>query len=189
MHYTNDRITHILTQACDMLIKHDSYLLEIQVNERSLTHRLAVYLESLFPEWHVDCEYNRNWKNIPKIIYTDDTVRVDDDKWKTAYPDIIIHKRGANNENLVVIEAKKDSKEDDDSVNYDRKKLEAYKKDYSYNYAFFIDFITWTKLWYKLSIMNENWELEIKHTFNFILKHEPLYSSPLSLPHHGSLIP
>ena len=41
-------------------LKNDGYLLENDVNERSITHKFAVYLENEFSEWDVDCEYNRN---------------------------------------------------------------------------------------------------------------------------------
>ena len=34
-------------------------LLEKDLGERALTHRLAVALERQFPEWNVDCDYNR----------------------------------------------------------------------------------------------------------------------------------
>ena len=47
MQYTDSNIIPMIIQACEMFIKNDSYLLTKEVNERSLTHRLAVYLESL----------------------------------------------------------------------------------------------------------------------------------------------
>ena len=37
----------------------DSDLLHSDVNERTITHRLAVHLERHFDGWDVDCEYNR----------------------------------------------------------------------------------------------------------------------------------
>lgn len=38
----------------------DRYLLENNLNERAITHKLAEYYQLLFREWNVDCEYNRN---------------------------------------------------------------------------------------------------------------------------------
>ena len=35
------------------------FLLEKDLGERALTHRLAVYVERQFTEWNVDCDYNR----------------------------------------------------------------------------------------------------------------------------------
>lgn len=46
--------------ALDRLIDKDRLLFEIDVNERSITHRLALYLQGAFPGWHVDCGYNRD---------------------------------------------------------------------------------------------------------------------------------
>jgi len=72
-------------------IKKDQYLLEVDANERSITHRLAIYLEALFPEYDVDCEYNRNGID-PKIL-NDFKKKIDSDDTcgTTVYPDIIIH--------------------------------------------------------------------------------------------------
>lgn len=44
----------------DMLLSRDGYLLEKNIYERAITHKLAEHLQELFPEWNVDCEYNRN---------------------------------------------------------------------------------------------------------------------------------
>ena len=41
------------------LYRHDRELLDVDANERSITHKLAEHLQREFPEWHVDCEYNR----------------------------------------------------------------------------------------------------------------------------------
>ena len=37
----------------------ETHLLERDLGERALTHRLAVSLEGHFPEWNIDCDYNR----------------------------------------------------------------------------------------------------------------------------------
>ncbi len=37
----------------------ETYLLEKDLGERTLTHRLAVHLERQFPGWEVDCDYDR----------------------------------------------------------------------------------------------------------------------------------
>lgn len=157
----------LLNTACDLLVKNDLYLFEVWINERSLTHRLAVYLEELFPDYHVDCEYNRNinenWeficKKLPptileKIVTTRNTDGV------SVFPDIIIHTRWTDN-NYVVIEAKKDTdSRKEEWRNEDILKLRAYKNEFWYKYGYFLEFITWKKPWYKLSLMNEEWELE-----------------------------
>ena len=61
--------------------------------------------------------------------------------------------------NLIVIEAKKSI--NNDWRKKDECKLEVYKTDshYLYQFAFFIDFIVWINHGYKISIMNDSWEL------------------------------
>src|SRR5271165_7265202 len=45
--------------AVRQLFEPDAYLLQVDANERSITHRLALYLTPHFPDWDIDCEYNR----------------------------------------------------------------------------------------------------------------------------------
>jgi len=74
----------------------------------------------------VDCEYNR---------YGDETKRLLDSK--IVFPDIIIHHRGKN-ENLVVIEVKKQFDGSSISTEEDEDKLKKFSEDphYKYRYAF-----------------------------------------------------
>ena len=53
--------------AIDKFKQRDSVLLEIDVNERTMTHKLAEYLQQEFQEWDVDCEYNRKIKDLKKL--------------------------------------------------------------------------------------------------------------------------
>ncbi len=47
------------------LIKNDVYLLENNISERSITHKLAEYYQDIYPLWNVDCEFNKNLE-LPK---------------------------------------------------------------------------------------------------------------------------
>ena len=117
-------------------------LLEIDANERTMTHKLAEYLQQEFQEWDVDCEYNRKMKGLKKLPRPPNNFSgLDfwhDTDAKTIFPDIIVHKR-MSDENLLVIEAKKSSsviKED-----WDQAKLRAFKEQpYNYRTAFFVRF-------------------------------------------------
>lgn len=131
--------------ALGRLIKEDIYLLEVDINERSLTHRLAIYLEKLFPDYHVDCEYNRDGsdKKMLHILKTKikknnepNHIEPNDIDSSTVFPDITIHRRGTN-DNFVVIEAKKSTSNGD---GIDKKKLQLYKKELNYRHAFFVRF-------------------------------------------------
>ncbi len=83
----------------------ETHLLEKDLGERTLTHRLAVHVEKQFPGWEVDCDYNRLGERtlrLPKgsIVSTDDEIG------KSIYPDIVVHQREIPN-NLVAIEVRK----------------------------------------------------------------------------------
>jgi hypothetical protein len=92
------------------LIKDDSFLFDAAVNERSITHCLAIYLADQFPEYDIDCEYNRMLKDgqqVRKSAVRIKEVLTDDLDAQTVYPDIIVHWREDDTHNLLVIEAKK----------------------------------------------------------------------------------
>ncbi|MHA1381950.1 MAG: hypothetical protein ACTSRG_26565 [Candidatus Helarchaeota archaeon] len=117
--------------------KKDKVLLKIEVNERTITHKLAEYIQKEFPDWNVDCEYNRfkdqegifiRNKDLPKkILIPDDLnyekVSIYDDEATTVFPDIIIHHR-REQDNLLVIEVKKSSNLY--KADFDRRKLIGY---------------------------------------------------------------
>lgn len=104
------------------------------VSEWAVAHRLAIYLEKHFPGYSVDCEYNRmpgepeatydTTQHVPKRLHGNKQVR----------PDIIIHERGNNDRNLVVIELKKASNKH--GIDDDAEKLRAFKDDASLRYAY-----------------------------------------------------
>lgn len=129
------QVTLAINTALDELLNRDSYLLKNNVNERSVSHRLAMYLQSQFPDWHVDCEYNRNHDDV-KRLELDVRVTTDLDlDAVTVFPDIIVHRR-ATDENLLVIEIKKSTSRE--SSDYDLKKLNAFKKELGYQFAIFV---------------------------------------------------
>jgi hypothetical protein len=99
----------------------ETYLLEKDLGERTLTHRLAVYLEGRFAGWEVDCDYNRLGERrlrLPKGAI----VSTDDDNGKSVYPDIVVHRRTVP-ENLLAIEVRKATSHQ--PPEHDRHKLRA----------------------------------------------------------------
>ncbi|NNM84887.1 MAG: hypothetical protein HKL96_03900 [Phycisphaerales bacterium] len=110
-----------MNRAVQRLLDQDAFLLRVEVNERSITHRLGMYLADEFPCFDVDCEYNRvgndsipkrlpDW--LPKSERQNTNIETQelycDIEGRTAFPDIIIHKRGERKTmNLLVIEVKK----------------------------------------------------------------------------------
>ena len=118
-----------------MLYKNDGFLLENMVHERSISHKLAEYLQDYFPDWNVDCEYNKKEKETKEL----DGIRECSEQKTTnrIYPDIIIHQRNVNH-NLLVIEIKHGKID-----TCDRKKLElltSSNSDFKYKLGLFIGF-------------------------------------------------
>ena len=124
-----------IERAYQMLIEKDGYLLKVDANERSITHRLAIHLESVFSEYDVDCEYNRDGIDPKRLHRIKENIDSDDTNGTTVYPDIIIHHRGEKC-NFIVIEAKKISNRDKS----DKEKLAIYKKELFYDHAYFVKF-------------------------------------------------
>ena len=114
-------------------------LLEVEANERSLTHKLAECLQLEFSGWNVDCEYNRKGFEIKKLNLNPVPILSDDDMGTTVYPDIIVHHRLIQEDNLLVIEAKKVEGDRDKGEN-DRKKLKAFLSELGYKFAIFVKF-------------------------------------------------
>lgn len=157
-----------LTDALKKVLNNDSYLLANDINEPTISHRLAVYLEPLFPDFNVDCEYNGNIDSAcgRKYIYilkdkaeelgilkTNDQESELFCRW--VYPDIIIHKRGLNGSenNLLIIEIKKSSNPNDGA--WDKEKLlrftsAEYDNYFSYQYGIFVKFIVGSKPSYSI---------------------------------------
>ncbi|MDA8277532.1 MAG: BsuBI/PstI family type II restriction endonuclease [Actinomycetota bacterium] len=130
MSMPKEEVQRRLYAAYNTLLKKDRALLKLDANERSLTHKLAEHLQVEFPDWDVDCEYNRS-EDAPKRLSVQ-TISTDDTDAHTVFPDIIVHHRNTKN-NLVVIEAKKSST----SVgNADEEKLKAYIAEHHYQFAF-----------------------------------------------------
>jgi len=131
----------ILT-AVNHLLKHDNYLFTCDLNERSITHKFAEHLQREFPDWNVDCEYNRDHHDPKRLdLPPRHDISSDDLHAKTVFPDIIIHKRGTD-QNFVVIEVKKSSNPENDD--WDLAKLAAFKNQLRYEIAMFFRFRTGT---------------------------------------------
>lgn len=88
----------VVHESIRRLLRNDIELLREGL-EWALSHRLAVYLESFFNGWHIDCEYTKMGHNF-------ETKHDSEGKYKR--PDIVIHKRGliSKEDNLLVIEIK-----------------------------------------------------------------------------------
>ena len=138
----NDRtsIKRLIEKALDKLYKEDYNSLiclnhEKHVGERACVFRFGIYFsqilkrEKQFKGYNLDCEYNRNYDD-PKRRNNGDLM----------IPDIILQKRGNNDNNIVVIEFKgwwSDVKSQKDDIYKLKELVDPYGK-YKYQYGYSI---------------------------------------------------
>lgn len=109
-----DELKALWQYALSMLYKKDRRLLLYNVHERTIACRLALYLQLKYDPCFmkracIDVEYNREGKEI-KRPYIDS-----ESGW--IAPDIILHERGNQENNIFYCEVKKKSKNDNnDSI-------------------------------------------------------------------------
>ena len=128
-----------LTEALCRLLKKDRYLLEHDLSERCIVARLAMYLREHFLEYDVDVEYNRQGDAVAakrlRGLQENCRKRLNRKEHKIAVPDVIVHHRGCNSHNLLVIEMKKKSS-NRDGTECDRQRIEAFCKQEHLGYRF-----------------------------------------------------
>lgn len=122
----------------------DCFLLKNNVHEQALTHRIAHYLENKLKSFlkknklSIDCEYNRHI-NDPKTFFSEiinpilnkiSNTSLNEDDLHNIYelfrPDIILHQRGDDAKNILIIECKKAQTINNNDVKFDFKKLKAF---------------------------------------------------------------
>ena len=120
-----------VTEAVSLLNARDRYLLENDLSERCIASRLAMYLQSLFTDHMVDVEYNRAG-DIPKRLNLPDECANfrDTDGRSLVVPDIIVHTRGPEGPNLLVLELKKSTNREGSEC--DRKRVPAFVSQLGY---------------------------------------------------------
>ncbi|MEJ0084993.1 MAG: hypothetical protein WDO72_04895 [Pseudomonadota bacterium] len=114
--------------ALSTLFDRDRKLLELDAAERTIAAQIANYLRPHFERSDIDVDYNR-MGDAPKTVAYDELPEL-------VYPDIIVHMRGDNTANLLVIELKKDSNRE--PKDRDIRKLRAYRRDLEYRHALFL---------------------------------------------------
>lgn len=147
----NEKIVELIgifEKAKEKFLKEEKEIIEINVNERTLSARLMFHLQTLllneiyqenYKEYSVDCEYNRR-KEIVKILPKE--YRELEKKDKQIYPDIIFHQRNSE-KNLMIIEMKKTYSSDEGGKNENRDRLKfltSLRKENKYKYLLGIYF-------------------------------------------------
>ena len=141
----------IINKATRQLLVNESELFIIGrgVHEQAISHRLAVLFEKEFSGYNVDCEYNKHLSDTKK--FESDLEKTDckcsdcrerknssDSNQKRFRPDIIIHRRGNGDHNLICIEIKKSEDCDYDIAKLKHLTSEEYR--YQYSLGVFINF-------------------------------------------------
>lgn len=120
----------LIKKSLDDLYQNDQDLLKRKVAERDLTGLFAHYFrnsmkDTAIAEYNVDCEYNRDGYGMKNIDGT------------LVYPDFILHKRGTNESNLLIIEFKtwwnSDNREDIEKLKAMMSDLYRYQYQYGYS--------------------------------------------------------
>jgi Holliday junction resolvase len=97
-------LVDIVIKAVSQLIERDNKIIERKLKEECINHRLALYIQGNLPiclSWvMVDVEYDKNYDK-PKEIEGSNG-----EKYKIR-PDILVHKREDNYNNMIAIECKK----------------------------------------------------------------------------------
>lgn len=96
-------LLNFVDTALERVYKYHEYLINNQVHERSIVFWFGVYLHELlqhegkeYAEFNLDFEYNKNHINPKRTVNFPDG----------TYPDILLHKRGSNEHNLLIVEFK-----------------------------------------------------------------------------------
>ena len=137
----------LIERALKELIRRDVSLIHRKVKEECINHRLACYLERFLSKYwggySVDLEYNKNY-NDPKKIIIDENKNI-----KAIRPDIIIHERETNDNNLIAFEIKKNYTD-----KHDLKKIkELLRNPYNYKYGCLISYLP-TRKYIKVKLLS-----------------------------------
>jgi hypothetical protein len=153
----------IFEAAFDKFKADEKDILENDLNERTITHKLAEHLKNSFwakgYEYDVDCEYNRMRKETMDANSDYVTKRLNlrelpGDHYNSTqvFPDIIIHIRNDNEANYLIVEFKKTNYADqarieDENGNvietyrqFDKRKIRAYITRLHYQYGIYVEF-------------------------------------------------
>lgn len=129
-----NKIIFLVTKSLQTLYEKDCEIISNHTNERAIVFRFGIYFNNEveknklnylnYLNYKVDIEYNRNIEE-PKRLKSE----------KIVIPDLILHKRGSNDNNLLVIEFKTfwNSNQEEDT-----KKIENFcnsKGEYKYRYG------------------------------------------------------
>jgi hypothetical protein len=141
-----EKIENYINHAIDILFEQDAEILleNYKLNERAITHRLAMYIEPFFSSqgYKVDVEYNRmrldydNSNDVGDLMGKRLNWENSGEGSRYVYPDIIVHKRDLL-ENLIVVEVKMSWNNRKKELDY--QKINEYIEQLDYEYGIYIE--------------------------------------------------
>jgi len=118
-------------------LRADGALLVRNVAEPDVAHKFAAFLTTEFPGRHVDVNYNRHGLDIKRL-----RLPAPCGNWRTPYrrvfPDVVVHCRGTDDANLLVVEIKKSTNHEPRDC--DAVKLRGFRQQLRYQYGLFLEF-------------------------------------------------
>ena len=147
--FTLDKAKELIDYALSEFYRRDKLLVDYEsivksVSENCMVFRIGWYLiekiqgDPLFSGISLDCQYNRNFEHTKGLFKTtEEGIRT---KIKDTIPDLLLHKRRDNSENLMVLEFKKGAPSKKEEA-IDIEKLCYYtslENEYKYSFGFAI---------------------------------------------------
>ena len=133
-----DEVRRRLDAAVARLVRDDGYLLANNLGERCIAARLAMYLQGEFPDQNVDAEYNRDGDTPKRLDLPEDCANYRNEHGESlVVPDVIVHRRGPEGPNILVLEVKKTS--NPVPRDCDRARIHAFRAQYGYEFAALIE--------------------------------------------------
>jgi len=130
--------------ALETLLAQDRHLFEVDAGEQTAAGALAVHVRELFPDYDVDVEFNRDRDQSKRLAQFVAALRaaglghrVTGDEPKLIRPDLIVHRRGTD-ENLLAVELKRVANEE--GRLYDRLKLDNMRAELGYRCTAYVEF-------------------------------------------------
>ena len=132
-----DDVQKKLEWALDAFREEDLYLLQHNLAERCIAARLAYHLQVEFEddELVVDVDYNRDGNVIKRLQLPVECQRLEEPSEEPVMvaPDIIVHKRGGDGPNVLVVELKKSTNAE--GHHCDRIRIDAFMAQIGYDFG------------------------------------------------------
>lgn len=133
-----EEVKQLLDAALAKAADTDRYLLEHDLSERCIASRVALHLQALFPDHFVDVEYNRVGLSPKRVGLPAECANYrNKDGESLAVPDVIVHHRGPEGPNLLVLEFKKTS--NPKGFDCDRLRIYAFREQLGYDYGALVE--------------------------------------------------